>query len=155
MYNEDALDRPILRKCTQTHGISDELIPKAAFLAIHQNTLRNASDFRGTSIHAIRRYLGKKVDGKSSPLKQARPLVSEFSSAICRCRTQKGILRLSGLSILLGADPTSSALVTWADLVFGRAADTSKSSGVSKALSAKLWYQRNSNASKVLSLEEE
>ena len=83
VYNEDTLDRPILRKCIQAHGISDEPMPKTAFLAIHQNTLRNASYFRGTSIHAIRRHLSKRVDGKSSPLKHARPLVSGFSFALC------------------------------------------------------------------------
>jgi len=35
VYNEDALDCPILRKCTQSHGISNKPMPKAAFLAIH------------------------------------------------------------------------------------------------------------------------
>jgi Protein of unknown function (DUF3435) len=65
-YNETALDQPILRKCTKATGVTDEPMPKAAFLAIYEKTLKNAGYLCGTSIHAIRRQLGKKVDGEHS-----------------------------------------------------------------------------------------
>ena len=55
----------ILRKCIKAEGITDELMPKSAFLAIYQNSLKNVGYFYGTSIHSIWRGLGKKVDGKS------------------------------------------------------------------------------------------
>jgi hypothetical protein len=37
-------------------------MPKSAFTDIFGSTLRNAGYFCATSIHAIRRQLGKKVD---------------------------------------------------------------------------------------------
>jgi hypothetical protein len=39
-------------------------MPKAAFLDIHQSTMKNAGYLDGDSIHSIRRGLGKPVDGK-------------------------------------------------------------------------------------------
>ena len=63
-YNDKALDRPILRKCTKADGVTDEPLTKEAFLNIHRSTLRNAGYVCGASIHTIRRGLGKKVDGK-------------------------------------------------------------------------------------------
>jgi len=63
-YNPEALDRPILRKCTQAGGVLNEPMPKKAFLRIFGSTLKNTGYFCNTSIHAIRRYIGKKVDGK-------------------------------------------------------------------------------------------
>ena len=64
-FKDEVLDRPILRKCTKKDGETDEKMPKEAFLRIFRETLKNAGYFCGTSIHAIRRNLGKKVDGKS------------------------------------------------------------------------------------------
>jgi hypothetical protein len=40
-------------------------MPKAAFLAIFEKTIKNAGYLCSTSIHAIRRQLGKKVDGEN------------------------------------------------------------------------------------------
>ena len=64
-YTDAAVDRPILRKCTKAEGVTDEPMPKSAFLAIYESTMKNAGYLCGTSIHAIRRALGKKVDGKN------------------------------------------------------------------------------------------
>jgi hypothetical protein len=75
-YNDDALDRYILRKCTKAGGVTNERMPKSAFLAIHQSTMRNAGYLCGTSIHTIRRELGKRVDGKDSHTLRARILVT-------------------------------------------------------------------------------
>jgi hypothetical protein len=63
-YNGDAINRPILKKCTKAHGVTGEPMPKSAFLAIHESTMKNAGYICGTSIHTIRRGLGKRVDGK-------------------------------------------------------------------------------------------
>lgn len=63
-YNDAALNQPILHKCTKVKGVTDRLMPKSAFLAIYESTLKNARYLCGTSIHAIRRLLGKKVDGE-------------------------------------------------------------------------------------------
>ncbi|MCJ1426427.1 hypothetical protein MMC29_004330 [Sticta canariensis] len=61
-FKESALNQPILRKCTMAKGVTDEPMPKAAFTEIYGSTMRNAGYLCGTSIHAIRRQLGKKVD---------------------------------------------------------------------------------------------
>jgi len=63
-YHDDAIHRPILRKCTKADGVTDEPMRKSAFLAIHESTMKNAGYLCGTSIHTIRRELGKMVDGK-------------------------------------------------------------------------------------------
>jgi hypothetical protein len=64
LYAEGAEDKVILRKCTKAEGVTDAPMPKAAFLAIYRSSLNNASYFCGPSIHRLRRYLGKKIDGK-------------------------------------------------------------------------------------------
>lgn len=64
-FNDNALDRPILRHCTKSGGTSDAPMPRSAFDNILRSTLTNAGYVSGPSIHAIRRQLGKKVDGKS------------------------------------------------------------------------------------------
>lgn len=67
VYAEGAEDKVIVRRCTKAEGVTDIPMPKSAFLAIYQNGLKNAGYFYGTSIHRIRRCLGKKVDGKIPP----------------------------------------------------------------------------------------
>jgi Protein of unknown function (DUF3435) len=80
-FKESALDQPILRKCTKVDGITDEPMPKAAFINIFKSTLKNTGYFCRASIHAIRRQLGKKVDEiyttvqRSQHLTQADPRV--------------------------------------------------------------------------------
>ncbi|KAL2440885.1 hypothetical protein ABEF95_008226 [Exophiala dermatitidis] len=73
-YNESALDGPILRKCTKADGVTDEPMPKSAFLAIYEKTLKNAGYFCRTSIHSIRRQLGKKVDEKYTAVQRSQHL---------------------------------------------------------------------------------
>ncbi|KAK5045118.1 hypothetical protein LTR84_009451 [Exophiala bonariae] len=41
-FKDAALDRPILRKCTKAGGVTDDPMPKSAFLAIFKSTLINA-----------------------------------------------------------------------------------------------------------------
>ena len=63
-FRDSALDRPILRKCTKTGGVTDDPMPKSSFTSIFKSTLTNTGYFCGLSIHAIRRQLGKGVDSK-------------------------------------------------------------------------------------------
>ena len=63
-YKEEACEWPILRKCDRDGGVTKEPMAKAKFLDIYRETLRNAGYNCSTSIHSIRRALGKKVDGE-------------------------------------------------------------------------------------------
>ena len=78
-YNDAAVDRPVLRKYTKAKGVTGEPISKSAFLAIYESTIKNAGHLCGTSIHTIKRELGKKIDGENplsfaSLLRGTRPL---------------------------------------------------------------------------------
>lgn len=64
IFKDSVLDLPILRKCTKAKGTTEEPMPKYAFLQIFRAILRKAGYFAGATIHAVRRGLGKKVDGK-------------------------------------------------------------------------------------------
>ena len=80
-FEESMLDKPILRKCTKAGGVTGEPMPRSAFTDILRNTFRNAGYLCTTSIHAIRRQLGKKVDEiytevpRSQHLTQADPRI--------------------------------------------------------------------------------
>jgi hypothetical protein len=78
-FKESALDRPILRKCTKEKGTTEEKMPKKAFLRIFAAMMKKAGYFCGTSIHAVRRNLGKKVDGKSH---SSKPLLASSLSSL-------------------------------------------------------------------------
>jgi hypothetical protein len=67
-FKDSALERPILRKCTKTGGVTDDPMPKSSFTTIFRSILTNAGYLCGPSIHAIRRQLGKGVDSKLVPL---------------------------------------------------------------------------------------
>ena len=64
LYGKGAEEKFILRKCSKVGGVTDELMPKSAFEKIHKSGLINAGYPCGPSVHAIRRSLGRKVDGK-------------------------------------------------------------------------------------------
>jgi hypothetical protein len=66
-FKDSALNLPILRKCTKTSGVADDIMSKSSFTSIFKSTLTNAGYFCGLSIHAIRRQLGKDVDSKFPP----------------------------------------------------------------------------------------
>jgi Protein of unknown function (DUF3435) len=67
-FKDSALERPILRRCTKTGGVTSDPMPKSSFTAILKSTLTNAGYLYGPSIHAIRRQLGKEVDSKLVPI---------------------------------------------------------------------------------------
>src|SRR5436190_17624913 len=63
-WNESAKNLPILRNVTMKDGVTKDPMSKWTFRRIHRFTMRNAGYFCGISIHQIRRYLGKKIDGE-------------------------------------------------------------------------------------------
>lgn len=58
-FKDSALERPILRKCTKTGGVTIKLVPKSLFTNIFKSTLTNVGYLCGPLIHTIRRQLGK------------------------------------------------------------------------------------------------
>jgi hypothetical protein len=62
IFKDTVLDLPILRRWTKEKGTTEEIMPKSAFL---RAMMRKTGYFCGTSIRAIRRYVSKKIDGKS------------------------------------------------------------------------------------------
>ena len=63
-WNDSALNLPIVRNATMGRGVTNEPLPKAAFERIFKKVLEQSGYFGYATVHAIRRYLGKKVDGK-------------------------------------------------------------------------------------------
>lgn len=47
------------------NGISKEPLSKVTFSKIVKSVLNLSGFFKGATVHAIRRYLGKQIDGKS------------------------------------------------------------------------------------------
>ena len=64
-FKESALDRPILRKCIKEKGTMEEMMPRSAFRRIFRAVMQKKGHICGNSVHAVRRYLKKKIDGKS------------------------------------------------------------------------------------------
>ncbi|OAG42721.1 AdoMet-dependent rRNA methyltransferase SPB1 [Fonsecaea monophora] len=73
-FKDSALERPILRKCTKTGGVTDDPMPKSSFTAILKSTLTNAGYLCGPSIHAIWRQLGKEVDKRYTAVQRSQHL---------------------------------------------------------------------------------
>ncbi|KAJ4507488.1 hypothetical protein HRR83_004066 [Exophiala dermatitidis] len=73
-FKDSASERPILRKCTKTGGVTDDPMPKSSFTAILKSTLTNAGYLCGPSIHAIRRQLGKEVDKRYTAVQRSQHL---------------------------------------------------------------------------------
>lgn len=63
-WKDEVLQLPILRKATKTDGVTNQPLPKKKFESILKSVLNLSGYFGTATIHAIRRSLGKKVDGK-------------------------------------------------------------------------------------------
>lgn len=63
-FKESALEKPFLRRCTMSEGVTDDPMPLWAFENIWKSTHLNAGFLRWPTIHAIRRGLGIKVESK-------------------------------------------------------------------------------------------
>ena len=55
---------PLLRNATMQHGVSTEPLSKKTFDRIIKSVFKLSGYFDHATVHAIRRYLGKKVNGK-------------------------------------------------------------------------------------------
>ena len=75
-FKESALKRSILRKCTKEEGTLEEIMPESAFRGIYRAVVQKEGYFCGSSIHAVRRGLGKKINGKS---RSPKPLLASTS----------------------------------------------------------------------------
>lgn len=62
-FNKDVEDLPILRKF-DNGCVTQEAMPKTAFIRLLDQTAIKAGYMWRITIHAIRRALGKKVDGR-------------------------------------------------------------------------------------------
>jgi hypothetical protein len=64
IFKNSILDLPILRKYIKGKGTTKEPIPKYAFTQILRVILKKVAHFVGATIHAIKRFLSKKIDGE-------------------------------------------------------------------------------------------
>jgi hypothetical protein len=83
-FNDDALDRFIFRRWTLADGITEDKMPKSAFWDMFRRTMRKAGYLCGTSMHSIRRQLGKKVDGKLPTAQRYHKLIASVPLWFCR-----------------------------------------------------------------------
>ena len=63
-WNDSVINRPILRNATMQQGVPEEPLSKQAFDRIVKSVFKLSGYFDPATVHAIRRYLGKKVNGK-------------------------------------------------------------------------------------------
>jgi Protein of unknown function (DUF3435) len=62
---EDAVKNlPILRNATLQKGVSEDPLPRATFERIVWSVMRMSGYFGYATVHAIRRYVGKKLNGE-------------------------------------------------------------------------------------------
>ena len=64
-WKDEVLQLPIPRKATKNDSVTNQPLPKAIFESILKFVLSLSGYFGTATIHAIRRSLGKKVDGRS------------------------------------------------------------------------------------------
>lgn len=65
-WNDSVKGLPILRNATMQQGVSEEPLSKKTFDRIVKSVFKLSGYFGQATVHAIRRYLGKKVNGKLS-----------------------------------------------------------------------------------------
>ena len=63
-WNDSVRALPILRNATMQRGITEEPLPKRTFDRTLKSVLELSGYFGNATVHAIRRFLGKKVNGK-------------------------------------------------------------------------------------------
>ena len=62
---DDAVQNlPILRNATLQDGVSEAPLPRHTFERIVRSVMRMSGYFGHATVHAIRRYLGKKLNGE-------------------------------------------------------------------------------------------
>lgn len=67
-WNDEVMNLPILRNATMSQGVTEEPLPKKTFDRIFKSVLEQSGYFGKATDHAIRRYLGKKLNGRPFPM---------------------------------------------------------------------------------------
>lgn len=62
-WNDSVKHLPVLRNATMKHGVTEEPLPKRTFDRIIKSVLSLSGYFGNITIHAIRRFIGKKING--------------------------------------------------------------------------------------------
>lgn len=93
-WTESAERLPILRNATMQQGVSEGPLTKKTFDRIIKSVLNSSGYFGNATIHAIRRYLGKKGNGQLSQPKLTSGLCLADDGVI-----KKSTPRLNVLSI--------------------------------------------------------
>ncbi len=63
-WKDSAKYLPILRNATKDEGVSTEPLSRSTFQNIVKSVLKSSGFFGAATVHSIRRYLGKKINGK-------------------------------------------------------------------------------------------
>jgi len=63
-WKDSVMALPILRNATMQQDITDKPLPTRTFNRILKSVLNLSGYFGNATVHAIRRYLGKRVNGK-------------------------------------------------------------------------------------------
>lgn len=63
-WKDSARYLPILRNATKDEGVSTEPLSRSTFQGIVKSVLKSSGFFGAATVHSIRRYLGKKINGK-------------------------------------------------------------------------------------------
>ena len=87
-WNDSVRALPILRNATMQQGITEEPLPKRTFDRILKSVLNLSGYFGNATVHAIRRYLGKKVNGRwSQTVWNESSLIKRLYREVYRSRT--------------------------------------------------------------------
>lgn len=66
-HNDDAINRPILRKCTKAGGVVSELMPKSAFLTIYGSTMKDSGYLSWGGVKLLLWWLARGNNGLRFP----------------------------------------------------------------------------------------
>jgi hypothetical protein len=66
-WNDSVMHLPILRNVTMRDGVTNEPLLKRTFDRILKSVLNRSGFFGPATVHAIQRFVGKKVNGKLVP----------------------------------------------------------------------------------------
>ncbi len=67
-WRDEVKRLPILRNATIDGGVTEDPLPQSTFERIFKDIIKSSGYFGDATIHAIRRDLGKKLDGKLTHL---------------------------------------------------------------------------------------
>lgn len=74
-WNDSVMHLPILRSATMRDGVTNEPLLKRTFDRIVKSVLNHSGFFGPATVHAIRRFVGGKVNGKFLPGRLSTPIL--------------------------------------------------------------------------------